>query len=81
MRVVAGAFHSEPAMREHRRRFRVDGRAAHDRLRHALKAFEGNREALQLALAANHCTTPEKSLADVMAALRLLVEGPKGEFR
>jgi hypothetical protein len=74
-------IHHAPGLREHRRKFRIDGQAATDRLKSALKTLEMNDEALRLALGANLCATPEKSLADVKAALRLLVEGPHGEFR
>lgn len=74
-------IHTNLGLREHRRKFRIDGVNGSKRLAQALKVLEEHHQAIDLALAANHCNSPERSVADVRSALRLLVEGAKGEFK
>lgn len=70
--------HENPALREHRRRFRFTGRQGY-KLRQALATLEECDEALRIALVAVGCQ--DVATADVCSAIRLLVYGEKGQFR
>lgn len=70
------AKHQNPAAKAHRRKFRIDGVQAQQKLATALKALEENEEAILLGL--ERVTASGGALArfmDMKAALRLLSEG------
>jgi hypothetical protein len=76
------ATHFDAALREHRRLFRINGRRGSVMLASALKVLEEYDEPIKIALErvrreALGCGTE----GEIRAALRLLVEGPEGEFR
>ena len=72
----------DPALREHRRRFRINGPSGSKVLASALKTMEKEEEAILLALDRVGCSTGTRTaLAEMRAALRMLVEGPDGSFR
>ena len=71
----------DPALREHRRRFRINGPSGSKVLASALKTMEAEEEAIFLALDRIGCATPAKTALEMRAALRMLVEGPDGSFR
>lgn len=81
MNLAHNRIHDAAALRAHRRAFRIEGDGQMKRIAAALLVLENNAEAVLLALEANRCEAPSKALVDVKAALRLLAEGPKGEFR
>lgn len=75
------AGHSTGPLREHRRRFRIGGQAEAIQLRHALRALDEHGEALALAFGSLGLGPSAKSVGEVKAALRLLIEGERGQFR
>lgn len=76
-----GPYHEDIARRDHHRRFRIGGRQQEVRLRSALQTLETCEEPLRLALERVCPGRPNVTPTELHAAIRLLVYGPKGEFR
>ena len=75
------AVHQDRAGRHHRVRFRIGEKIHMRRLALALGTLEELEEAVLLALQANGVENPDRTIVEMRAALKLLAEGPKGEFR
>lgn len=75
---ITGHYRVDPALRNHRTRFRIDGPQGSKRLASALATMETCEEAILKAL--DHAGASRETLPVMKTALSILVNGPGGEF-
>jgi hypothetical protein len=75
------AVHQSAAGRQHRLKFRIDGKKNARRLALALGAIVDLEQSVLLALKEVGAELPRRTVVEMRAALRLLAHGPNGELR